>query len=155
GDVGGVGLFFFQAEDGIRDLIVTGVQTCALPICPDPRGGCGRALRGGSLRARRGRVDRHLERRDRGAGGAGDPQDRAGRRPVLHGQGRDVRGALQPRRRVPAPGDGGLRRADGARRPARRRPELRAQEGRVRRTVVVLGVAVLLGVGGLAWWLTA
>src|SRR3989339_2200826 len=24
---------FFQAEDGIRDLIVTGVQTCALPIC--------------------------------------------------------------------------------------------------------------------------
>src|SRR2546421_7730435 len=27
-----VGFFFFQAEDGIRDLIVTGVQTCALPI---------------------------------------------------------------------------------------------------------------------------
>src|SRR2546421_6566513 len=26
--------FFFQAEDGIRDLIVTGVQTCALPIYP-------------------------------------------------------------------------------------------------------------------------
>src|SRR2546421_1917098 len=26
------GDFFFQAEDGIRDLIVTGVQTCALPI---------------------------------------------------------------------------------------------------------------------------
>src|SRR2546421_272419 len=26
------GFFFFQAEDGIRDLIVTGVQTCALPI---------------------------------------------------------------------------------------------------------------------------
>src|SRR6185312_16479595 len=24
--------YFFQAEDGIRDLIVTGVQTCALPI---------------------------------------------------------------------------------------------------------------------------
>src|SRR5206468_7247762 len=33
--------FFFQAEDGIRDLIVTGVQTCALPIlwiCPSPLG---------------------------------------------------------------------------------------------------------------------
>src|SRR2546430_6966798 len=27
--------FFFQAEDGIRDLTVTGVQTCALPIFPD------------------------------------------------------------------------------------------------------------------------
>src|SRR5690349_25160116 len=25
-------IFFFQAEDGIRDLYVTGVQTCALPI---------------------------------------------------------------------------------------------------------------------------
>src|SRR5574340_1099406 len=24
--------FFFQADDGIRDLLVTGVQTCALPI---------------------------------------------------------------------------------------------------------------------------
>src|SRR2546430_14896615 len=40
-------LFFFQAEDGIRDLTVTGVQTCALPISsleqprepgPDPAG---------------------------------------------------------------------------------------------------------------------
>src|SRR5690606_40534452 len=27
-----VSLFFFQAEDGIRDFHVTGVQTCALPI---------------------------------------------------------------------------------------------------------------------------
>src|SRR5215211_3275001 len=33
--------FFFQAEDGIRDHCVTGVQTCALPICP------GRLRRGG------------------------------------------------------------------------------------------------------------
>src|SRR6266576_3411994 len=39
--------FFFQAEDGIRDLYVTGVQTCALPISnnlntnqgPGPGGG--------------------------------------------------------------------------------------------------------------------
>src|SRR5690606_11521181 len=28
-------LFFFQAEDGIRDFHVTGVQTCALPICQE------------------------------------------------------------------------------------------------------------------------
>src|SRR6266404_8318428 len=28
--------FFFQAEDGIRDKLVTGVQTCALPICRNP-----------------------------------------------------------------------------------------------------------------------
>src|SRR6266699_5883740 len=31
--------FFFQAEDGIRDADVTGVQTCALPICPSPAQG--------------------------------------------------------------------------------------------------------------------
>src|SRR2546430_14368689 len=30
--------FFFQAEDGIRDLTVTGVQTCALPIRKDKFG---------------------------------------------------------------------------------------------------------------------
>src|SRR5262249_59340109 len=29
--------FFFQAEDGIRDWSVTGVQTCALPISSSPR----------------------------------------------------------------------------------------------------------------------
>ena len=39
--------FFFQAEDGIRDRDVTGVQTCALPIFlqrgghPDGAGACG------------------------------------------------------------------------------------------------------------------
>src|SRR2546427_13120490 len=44
--------FFFQAEDGIRDLTVTGVQTCALPISvgsrsSDNRGrrACGETLR--------------------------------------------------------------------------------------------------------------
>src|SRR2546430_5009689 len=50
-------LFFFQAEDGIRDLTVTGVQTCALPIfsardyacstvnkCPETGGWRNRAL---------------------------------------------------------------------------------------------------------------
>src|SRR2546427_11876029 len=31
-------MFFFQAEDGIRDLTVTGVQTCALPISSAERG---------------------------------------------------------------------------------------------------------------------
>src|SRR5262249_57954573 len=31
--------FFFQAEDGIRDWSVTGVQTCALPIWSDGRSG--------------------------------------------------------------------------------------------------------------------
>src|SRR2546430_7794642 len=31
-------VFFFQAEDGIRYLTVTGVQTCALPIYPETGG---------------------------------------------------------------------------------------------------------------------
>src|SRR5690349_25168259 len=41
--------FFFQAEDGIRDLYVTGVQTCALPISP-----------GGATRSPRTRVGRQV-----------------------------------------------------------------------------------------------
>src|SRR5687768_16652715 len=32
-----MGMFFLQAEDGIRDVAVTGVQTCALPICEHVR----------------------------------------------------------------------------------------------------------------------
>src|SRR3989442_2129489 len=44
--------FFFQAEDGIRDADVTGVQTCALPIC-DFR------ARSGSERARKSPVRNH------------------------------------------------------------------------------------------------
>src|SRR5206468_10049947 len=50
--------FFFQAEDGIRDLIVTGVQTCALPISrlrswgggEDRFRGAGELGRGGEFR---------------------------------------------------------------------------------------------------------
>src|SRR5690349_22172499 len=40
--------FFFQAEDGIRDLYVTGVQTCALPICIpcSPSRSCAQAAAG-------------------------------------------------------------------------------------------------------------
>src|SRR6266496_4949741 len=48
--------FFFQAEDGIRDLYVTGVQTCALPISRAFRCGVGgsaaEALRRGVGRRR-------------------------------------------------------------------------------------------------------
>src|SRR5687767_15340949 len=39
-------IFFFQAEDGIRDKLVTGVQTCALPILPE-------------ITVRRMRIDQH------------------------------------------------------------------------------------------------
>src|SRR2546428_13794289 len=47
-------VFFFQAEDGIRDLIVTGVQTCALPI--SAAGGAAAARRRAPSRQRRGRA---------------------------------------------------------------------------------------------------
>src|SRR2546422_3875710 len=75
--------FFFQAEDGIRDVAVTGVQTCALPIfVRGARGGGGRgerdgpAQRGGGTMSRAengsvragGRVQYVLDRA-RGAGG--------------------------------------------------------------------------------------
>src|SRR5262249_59792563 len=45
GGVGRVGRggFFFQAEDGIRDWSVTGVQTCAIPISPPRVGALSRA----------------------------------------------------------------------------------------------------------------
>src|SRR6185369_17499511 len=46
--------FFFQAEDGIRDSSVTGVQTCALPISHAERAGAA-AGAGGAWRARRAR----------------------------------------------------------------------------------------------------
>src|SRR5688572_31634255 len=43
--------FFFQAEDGIRDLTVTGVQTCALPISGVSAGAAAVAGRSGFLAA--------------------------------------------------------------------------------------------------------
>src|SRR5216683_3518360 len=65
--------FFFQAEDGIRDLIVTGVQTCALPIyrrarSPRPVAAVPRVPRRGAGGARAPRrlgppADRELRRR--------------------------------------------------------------------------------------------
>src|SRR5262249_57439789 len=44
-----VSFVFFQAEDGIRDWSVTGVQTCALPICTGSR----RVLASGPFRCMR------------------------------------------------------------------------------------------------------
>src|SRR2546425_4490219 len=42
----GYAFFFFQAEDGIRDKLVTGVQTCALPISLACEAWLARAARG-------------------------------------------------------------------------------------------------------------
>src|SRR5437762_7692126 len=63
--------FFFQAEDGIRDTSVTGVQTCALPILY----AAGRRLRrGDDVEMSRRLAGRALER------DGGDGEGRHGRR---------------------------------------------------------------------------
>src|SRR5699024_2445520 len=64
---------FFQAEDGIRDRNVTGVQTCALPICAGGRG-----------------QFQHRRQRGQGAaqlvGGVADERDLGGARGVEAGE---------------------------------------------------------------------
>src|SRR3712207_8801440 len=75
--------FFFQAEDGIRDIGVTGVQTCALPILPRAAGrGPRRRDRRGGGESPRGRVAVPRPRGGRRAGesrGDGRGGPRAGR----------------------------------------------------------------------------
>src|SRR5262249_56916081 len=57
--------FFFQAEDGIRDWSVTGVQTCALPICPrQERLGAQHERERGGQRPEVGPRDRHAANLD-------------------------------------------------------------------------------------------
>src|SRR5690349_6326773 len=54
---------FFQAEDGIRGLYVTGVQTCALPIYPGPaEADRARARQPPNLGGAPRPVDQHVER---------------------------------------------------------------------------------------------
>src|SRR2546430_5492057 len=71
--------FFFQAEDGIRDLTVTGVQTCALPIFPWCLG-CSSGAR---------RLDRNT-----------DERGRRRTRPQWRGARRAARGGRSEERRV-------------------------------------------------------
>src|SRR2546430_5527361 len=76
--------FFIQAEDGIRDLTVTGVQTCALPIwgAVDADGLAAREPVGGAVR-----VGEQVE----------DPIDRRGD-DAREGDGGGAHGGLQPTR---------------------------------------------------------
>src|SRR2546425_1330267 len=109
-------MFFFQAEDGIRDKLVTGVQTCALPIsrlhlfrATHGRPPC-RSVRGHApvRRARRARI--HLR--------AARPRDRA--LPARHSRTRrrDLDARPPPARAAPHPSlvASGLRRACGGNR---------------------------------------
>src|SRR2546426_633854 len=67
-----VAFFFFQAEDGIRDYKVTGVQTCALPISAGDAAGIPvRRARGRATQSDRGTDARRVGRR-----GSLDPDER-------------------------------------------------------------------------------
>src|SRR5256885_6226813 len=79
--------FFFQAEDGIRDYKVTGVQTCALPICA---AGILRRVEGDALHeidvevavivvVKQGYARAHYFRHKEFAGGAGEVAEQIGR----------------------------------------------------------------------------
>src|SRR2546427_8909646 len=86
--------FFFQAEDGIRDLTVTGVQTCALPISALP--GREPAIQGAQVRRAAAAVDHAL---------LPDP-GRAEGRPWPRGEADGRRGAVEQRLRRHGAGRG-------------------------------------------------
>src|SRR5687767_15715914 len=72
--------FFFQAEDGIRDKLVTGVQTCALPISARSGGAPGRLLHPPRCRASGARRDVLARtRRDARRGGRRSEERRVGK----------------------------------------------------------------------------
>src|SRR3989449_9965269 len=81
-------VFFFQAEDGIRDVAVTGVQTCALPICPAER----QARPAGDAAHLRGVEDRGQGEPEPPAGGHARERVRPPGRPVA---GREIRSAVK------------------------------------------------------------
>src|SRR2546429_4279180 len=93
--------FFFQAEDGIRDVAVTGVQTCALPISRGPD--IAPAARRGSDRIVRARDAERAVRSAAapiGGGGGGarrtDARPAAGPSPFPRRRPRDRRGGRGP-----------------------------------------------------------
>src|SRR5205085_11796683 len=124
--------FFFQAEDGIRVLTVTGVQTCALPISRAPAPA---AARGGLRPERRPRA-----RRRPGARRARAPRPRRGRDRRRRAGAREPARVRPPRRagRDRAAAHAPPRADDGGRRPPRARdlrrralrPLLRRHRGR-------------------------
>src|SRR5207249_9268177 len=80
-----INFFFFQAEDGIRDRNVTGVQTCALPILV-LAGGRGAERRAPCRRARLGgQLDRVAEARERRQTGCAQQASLGPRVPGLAG----------------------------------------------------------------------
>src|SRR5690606_39576904 len=88
-----VAFFFFQAEDGIRDFHVTGVQTCALPISKDRVRRADRE-QGGPQLAAGARLPRRAPRRLRGR----VPERREDQRHAYRDEERAARGRSEERR---------------------------------------------------------
>src|SRR3712207_9030217 len=82
-----MGWMFFQAEDGIRDIGVTGVQTCALPICALHPGPVDVEVRHQADRPRADLADQDALR----LGGLGE-QRRLDRKSVVSGKSVDLGG---------------------------------------------------------------
>src|SRR2546430_8995196 len=99
--------FFFQAEDGIRDLTVTGVQTCALPIYDREAGGRDHGVQGlesagADAPARDSHRSPRVAQRRTGSPAAGSPPRVRARPGAGRGAGRarlSRRREHQPRRR--------------------------------------------------------
>src|SRR6266487_1676435 len=96
--------FFFQAEDGIRDGRVTGVQTCALPIYRSHRPRPPARDPAGRVPTDRRRHGVRLRRRDRRYLPPGRAGERHGWARPLRGTGRRPVGGSR-RRRTPPPGE--------------------------------------------------
>src|SRR2546430_15918238 len=115
--------FFFQAEDGIRDLTVTGVQTCALPIsrsgdalsdaadrraeaAPRPHGDRRREgpARRGARRGARRRAGGVADREPRDTRGSGLPAGSRRSARAVTTQPAAPAAATRPRRGAPLPG---------------------------------------------------
>src|SRR2546429_969599 len=99
--------FFFQAEDGIRDVAVTGVQTCALPISRGPD--IAPAARRGSDRIVRARdAERAVRSAAAPIGGGGGGARRSDARPAAGPRPFPPRPPRhRPRRGGPGTGGGG------------------------------------------------
>src|SRR2546429_6972457 len=100
--------FFFQAEDGIRDVAVTGVQTCALPIsCRGPRYRSARRAPGRRRPGRSGRAAspssgvRTLDPVERPLRGASDLEVRVAERAPERRDGVPVATVAEDERGVP------------------------------------------------------
>src|SRR2546422_2920413 len=105
--------FFFQAEDGIRDVAVTGVQTCALPISPGAA-----ALRCARDRGRARQLpDQDLEQ------GRGDGPEPLSSLAVWRGAGALRAGGVARRRAGAAAGQGGACRVARTHRPPAAAPD--------------------------------